>query len=158
MSYVFCNSEKCTGCRACELVCSGFHERVFNPRKSRIYVVREEPATDIAITCHQCNNPPCALACPFGAIRKLPSGLVEVNAERCRGCGLCTEACPFGAIRVINGIAVKCDLCGGDPACIRQCPADALRLAAPEQVAAEKRRRQVAKLMRPKLVKLGVIK
>jgi Fe-S-cluster-containing hydrogenase component 2 len=155
---VYCDPELCTGCRACELVCSGFHERVFNPRKSRIHVIREEPATDVAITCHQCTNPPCALACPFGAIRKLPDGLVEVSAERCRGCGFCVEACPFGAIKIIGEIAAKCDLCGGDPACIKQCPADALRLVSAEQVAAECRRKHAAKLMRPTLVRFGVIK
>jgi len=101
--------------------------------------VRREPATDFAIACHQCENPPCAAVCPVGAIRKLRSGLVEVDAARCIGCGACVEACPFGAITVVNGKAVKCDLCGGDPACVKQCMPGALKLATPAQVAAGKR-------------------
>lgn len=28
---------------------------------------------------------------------------------------------PFGAITVRRGIAIKCDLCGGDPECAKVC-------------------------------------
>ncbi|MDI6819838.1 MAG: 4Fe-4S dicluster domain-containing protein [Candidatus Hodarchaeaceae archaeon] len=139
MPYVFCDPEKCTGCRACELVCSGSHERVFGPGRARIRVVREEPAVDIAITCRQCSNPPCAKVCPVNAIRKLRTGLVEVDSGRCIGCALCVEACPFGAISLLDGKAIKCDLCGGSPACVKQCMPGALRFVAPERIAAEKR-------------------
>jgi len=139
LPYVYCDAELCTGCRACELVCSAFHERVFNPRRARIRVARGEPAIDVAITCRQCENPPCVLACPTGAIRKLRNGLVEVEAPRCIGCAACVEVCPFGAIAVVEGKAIKCDLCGGDPACVKQCVPKALKLVEPAQVAQAKR-------------------
>ena len=37
-------------------------------------------------------------------------------------------ACPFGAILVDpkTGDVVKCDLCGGDPTCVKVCPTRAL--------------------------------
>jgi len=57
---------------------------------------------------------------------------------------------------VVNGIAIKCDLCGGNPECVKQCTPDALKLMTPEQVAAEKRRGHAAVLVRPALRKLGV--
>lgn len=144
MPYIYCSPDLCTGCRACELVCSAVHEKVFNPRRSRIRVVREEPAIDIAFTCHQCTDAPCAAACPTGSIERLPSGLVTVEESKCIGCSVCVEVCPFGAIQLINGVAKKCDLCGGDPACVKRCPTNALKLVSPELVAVEKRYAMVA--------------
>lgn len=136
---MYCDAKLCTGCRACELVCSGAQERVFNPSKARIRVVRMEPTLDVAIVCPQCENPPCALACPTGAIRKLRTGVVEVDASRCVGCSVCVEACPFGAVTVVEGKAIKCDLCRGDPACVKQCTPGALRFVERVQVAQMRR-------------------
>jgi len=82
--------------------------------------------------------------------------LVEVDSSRCIGCGACAEACPFGVIHVLRGIAIKCDLCGGDPECVKHCTPNALKLMTSEQVAAEKRREHAAAVMRPALKKLGV--
>jgi Fe-S-cluster-containing hydrogenase component 2 len=156
LPYVYCSPDLCTGCRACELVCSAVHEKVFNPRRSRIRVVREEPAIDVAFTCHQCTNAPCIAACPTGAIIELPSGLVSVDESRCIGCSLCVEACPFGAIYLIDGVAKKCDLCAGDPACVKRCPTNALRIVYPEQISAEKRRDRATAIARSKMEKSGV--
>lgn len=144
MPYLYCDPQLCTGCRACELVCSSVRERAFNPRMSRIRVLRLEPAIDFAITCRQCENAPCIAVCPSGALQKSRTGVVEVIAERCIGCGACSEACPFGAIQLLDGKAIKCDLCGGDPACVKRCPPGALKLVSPGQIAGEKRHAYVA--------------
>jgi Fe-S-cluster-containing hydrogenase component 2 len=148
LPYIYCDSKLCTGCRTCELVCVGFHDRLSNPKASRIRVIRSEPASDVAITCRQCENAPCMMACPVSAIRKLKSGLVEVVDARCIGCGACAEACPFGAIWLhpVTKTALKCDLCGGDPQCVKQCMPVALSLTTPEQVA-EKTRLDEARRM-----------
>lgn len=68
-------------------------------------------------------------ACDTGAlVRNVETGAIEVNADRCIGCGLCEIACPFGHMHfnLQTGKSEKCDLCGGDPACARFCPHGAL--------------------------------
>ncbi len=44
------------------------------------------------------------------------------------GCKVCTIACPFGTVNYnqSSGKVIKCDLCGGDPACARACPTQAI--------------------------------
>lgn len=133
----------CSGCRLCELVCAFFHHRVGNARRARIRVVSLEPGGRVPVTCRQCEQPLCEAACPVGAIRKkrillegVPEVIVDVDPGRCIGCGVCTEVCPVGAIEVdpVARTASKCDLCDGDPQCVRYCPAGTLRLATDEQI------------------------
>jgi Flp pilus assembly CpaF family ATPase len=45
-------------------------------------------------------------------------GVYAVDPEKCDGCGECF--CPYGALE-IKGYARKCDLCGGDPQCVKVC-------------------------------------
>ena len=40
----------------------------------------------------------CVNACPYGAIRILPSKEVKIDYNRCRGCGRCEDSCEAGAI------------------------------------------------------------
>jgi len=44
------------------------------------------------------------------------------------GCKLCTIACPYGTIfyNPATHKAFKCNLCGGDPACVEACPTAAI--------------------------------
>jgi len=68
--------------------------------------------------------------CPTGAMhRQRPDSMVAVNADRCIGCAMCVNACPIGAVILDPkvGIASKCDLCGGEPQCVKYCPAKVLR-------------------------------
>ena len=57
-------------------------------------------------------------ACPVDAITISPVEAKLVIEDQCVGCKLCTIACPYGTIfyNVDTQKAVKCDLCGGDPA------------------------------------------
>ena len=46
---------------------------------------------------------------------------IEIDEEKCNGCGTCERVCPFVAIQIINKIAsigIECTLCG---ACVSQC-------------------------------------
>ena len=81
------------------------------------------------IVCDQCQNPYCANVCPVGAIvRDEATGALAVDPERCTGCGLCARYCPIDMIRLDpdSDKALKCDLCGGHPACVAACPTGAL--------------------------------
>ena len=55
--------------------------------------------------------------------------IIEVDEEKCNGCGLCIPNCPEGALRVIDGkVRLISDLyCDGLGACIGHCPQDAIR-------------------------------
>lgn len=127
-SKLIVHPEKCTGCRICELSCSFFHEKVFNPKKARLRIVRLEPAIDMPITCQQCKKAPCKEICPVEAISLNDDGTVLIDNEKCIACGICVEACPFGAMFVNpeNNYPIKCDLCSGNPQCVSHCPTDAL--------------------------------
>mgnify|MGYP003332077943 CR=1 FL=1 len=61
-------------------------------------------------------------------------GVVVVEPEHCIGCLACVDACPFGAIYVGPEHSVqKCDLCGGDPLCVKYCPWETIEMIASEQ-------------------------
>lgn len=122
--------EKCTGCRLCELVCSVKHEGVSNPARSRIRVVKWEwEGIVVPTVCNQCEEAPCASICPTNA-RLLDEklGRIVIDYERCIGCKTCIVACPFGATSFdpISKRVIGCDLCDGEPACVRFCTTEAL--------------------------------
>lgn len=119
--------ENCTGCRFCELICSLYHEGVVNPLKARLRVVKSDLRTDVPIVCTQCvacGEDCCVEICPQEAIREI-EGVVTIDEEGCTGCGLCADSCPYGVIWV-DDLAHKCDLCDGDPICVKFCPTKAL--------------------------------
>jgi Fe-S-cluster-containing hydrogenase component 2 len=65
---------------------------------------------------------------------------MEVDEKLCVGCRMCTMACPFGLIVIgLNQKAIKCDLCGGDPECVKACTYGALEFTADETRALERR-------------------
>ncbi len=129
MKIIAVNPEVCVGCRLCELVCSLKNTNQFNPTRARIQVIGFEEVFSLPITCFQCERPYCAEVCPAHAIVKdQASGTVKVIADKCSGCRMCTLACPFGNIVFSSEakVAVKCDLCGGNPECVTFCPTRAL--------------------------------
>lgn len=130
------NPDLCTGCRVCELVCSLVKENECNPRKSRIRVIKiDREGFDLPLFCQHCGEPLCREVCPVKALSRDPqTGAIILNPDLCIGCRSCTLACPFGHISFDSeaGICRKCDLCGGDPQCVRFCETKALFYERPE--------------------------
>jgi len=117
--------ESCTGCKSCMLICSFVHTDSFGYKRARLHVMkREERAESTPVICRHCEDAPCIGACPESAISSEPGGgRVQLNEDLCSGCRVCLAACPYDAIFFDEerGVAFKCDLCGGDPECVKVC-------------------------------------
>jgi Fe-S-cluster-containing hydrogenase component 2 len=129
---VFGHFDLCTGCRICELACSAAKFGAYAPRKAHITIsIESEGLRAQPTVCIQCEKAPCIQACPIGAIsRDEKLGAVIISKEQCTGCGTCVQACPIGAMYFDENArkATKCDLCDGDPVCVKYCPTKALTL------------------------------
>jgi Fe-S-cluster-containing dehydrogenase component len=133
---------RCSGCQACAVAC--MDENDLDPEKGdrswrQVFPVEEGtyPGAKISyvpLACTHCAPAPCIAACPTGAIMRLESGTVVVNAAACTGCHQCLSICPFGVPCFgSDGKMQKCTMCadrveaGIEPACVRTCPTKALR-------------------------------
>jgi Fe-S-cluster-containing hydrogenase component 2 len=120
---------RCTACRTCELACSFKHAEKNGPGLSRIRAFMKGEGKNMILTCFQCHEAACVKACPVDALLRCEdTGAIEVKEDRCIKCGACALACPFGHMENhrITHLAVKCDLCHGDPACAAFCPTQTL--------------------------------
>jgi Fe-S-cluster-containing dehydrogenase component len=141
---------KCVGCRRCEIACTNFNEGRVQPSLARVKINRNfnfgpqgiQPGfmttsgiygngRIIQDTCRQCPHPvPCLDACPSGAIEIAPGTNARVvNQDKCTGCKTCQRACPW-AMMTFDTVAMKaskCNLCGGNPECVKACPTGALQ-------------------------------
>lgn len=56
--------------------------------------------------------------------------IIEIDEEKCNGCGLCVDACHEGAIQMVNGKArlVSESYCDGLGDCLGPCPTGALSI------------------------------
>jgi Fe-S-cluster-containing hydrogenase component 2 len=79
------------------------------------------------VTCYQCNPAPCVDACTEEAIIRGKSDAWVIDRDKCIGCGLCVDACPYDVIVLDSeNVAMKCDLCNGNPSCVEFCPTHAI--------------------------------
>ena len=116
---------RCTGCESCVLTCSFEHDGAFSLDQGRIRIKRDETNGRFSPqVCVQCDERHCVQACPVGALTIDASlGIVRVDADLCTGCRVCEKACPYGGIQFAADVRhpLICDLCGGDPACVKTC-------------------------------------
>ena len=54
--------------------------------------------------------------------------IIQIDEEKCNGCGLCASACHEGAIGMVNGKAklLRDDYCDGLGDCLPACPTNAI--------------------------------
>ena len=145
------DSERCTGCKTCELACKDYKDLGTDVNFRRIYEYtggnwsqladgcwhQDVFAYYMSISCNHCSAPACTKVCPTGAIHKNEDGFVIVNEEICIGCRYCHMACPYDAPQydAQKGHMTKCDGCysrvkaGQKPICVDACPLRALDFA-----------------------------
>ena len=63
--------------------------------------------------------------------------IIEINQDKCNGCGACAKACHERAIQMINNkaVLVRDDYCDGLGDCLPACPADAISFVVREAAA-----------------------
>jgi anaerobic selenocysteine-containing dehydrogenase/Fe-S-cluster-containing dehydrogenase component len=135
------DSERCTGCKSCEVACKQEHRLGPGEYRNKVLWLGEQAQAGLSfftLACQHCERPACLRACPVNpkAIEKDPAtGVVRVDEARCTGCGECVIACPYSAMGfdARGHHAVKCDLCadrrahGETTACASVCPTRAIR-------------------------------
>ena len=148
--FVGADFDKCTGCRVCELVCALENESVFDPKLSRIQVLRLHQLVNMPVACRLCEDAPCVRACSRDALsRSEETGAIVVDDEKCDLCGWCIQACKYGAIFLNQDrkTVMICNLCEGTPQCVEWCPEGALSLMTRKDFDEKARKATVSKLI-----------
>ncbi|MBI4966607.1 MAG: phenylglyoxylate dehydrogenase [Rhodospirillales bacterium] len=126
-SIVF-HGKNCDGCGDCVTACvkaKGGSDAL----SSRIKILPDGAGGFELALCRQCGEAKCVMNCPSGALTKNgDSGVIDWADDKCVNCLLCTVGCAYGGItyEAQIGHVIKCDQCGGQPACVAACPHDAL--------------------------------
>jgi Fe-S-cluster-containing hydrogenase component 2 len=144
---------KCTGCRICEQWCAQTHHGEMNPAKARLAIHRIHPLqVNVPVACSQCVRAPCMDVCPPQCIRRDEGtfGLL-LDAGACIGCRMCVDRCVRGCVKMDAEaeIPLLCDLCGGDPQCVKHCPEGAIQYVPFDQVDRGFREHHALRLVAP---------
>lgn len=100
--------QKCVGCHACSIACMA--ENVLPPGVIYRRVLDQETGSFpnvkkqyVPRPCMHCDNPPCVPVCPVQATAKRADKVVDIDYNKCIGCGRCVTACPYGARSLDRG-------------------------------------------------------
>jgi len=119
--------DKCIGCRACEVACSGFHAQPryssINPARSRIRVIKDE-LNDVYVPIR---------AGDYTKAECTGRHTYTINGKKYKECSFCGVSCPSRDYfkEPDSGLPLKCDMCEDDPPqseplCVQVCRCDAL--------------------------------
>lgn len=134
------SSQNCMGCRLCQVACSQIKEQKIQPAIARVTVPQYYPGVEFPVLCYQCGDEAkCIEACPVQALtldtsKKLNT--IKVDTTKCLrtakngDCTLCADKCPGTAVTFhpTSKAPLICDLCDGDPACVKVCIKQTLTL------------------------------
>jgi len=164
---VLVDTTRCVGCRTCEVVCAETNGLPEPDLDDALLVHTRSPGTTqwsvinrfdtdagevfVKRQCMHCVQPACASACLTRAMKKTDEGPVIWRENKCMGCRFCMVSCPFDMPKFEYRSAVphiqKCRMCfdrlveGQQPACVENCPAEALTFGKRSEMIAEARRR-----------------
>ena len=154
------DTRRCIGCGSCVLACKAENGVPPGEFRSRLATDTRGSYPNLAMEirserCNQCSDAPCVSNCPTGASWIADGGIVLVDGDLCTGCKACIVACPYEA-RYLgpDGHADKCTFCfhrvakGALPACVANCPAQALTFGEESEIAELLRTRE-HKVLRP---------
>ncbi|MCL5022931.1 MAG: 4Fe-4S ferredoxin [Nitrospirae bacterium] len=134
---------KCIRCHKCEIDCKLENLVPEGVRILRMVALGPEEwdgelrIFNVRASCFQCHLPACVSACPTGALRKSPEGVVIRDEALCVGCRICELTCPnCGTLSYDKRTKqmLKCDFClkrldnGLLPACVEGCLMGALAI------------------------------
>jgi formate dehydrogenase iron-sulfur subunit len=149
---ILIDTTRCVGCRNCELVCAEVNglgepdhtdaalasQRSTGEDQYTVVNGHETSRGEIFVKrqCMHCVQPACTSACLTRAMHKTDDGPVVWEASQCMGCRFCMVSCPYDVPKFEYHSATprirKCQMCsdrvaeGGQPACVENCPAEAL--------------------------------
>ena len=145
---VLVDTTRCVGCNSCTYACAEANglpepkdpETVTDTSTDQWTVVKHYQTSRGEVTvkrqCMHCVLPACSSACLTSAMTKTAAGPVVWREAKCMGCRYCMVSCPFDGPRFEYNSATprirKCVMCadrirkGGSPACVENCPEEAL--------------------------------
>ena len=118
------NIDKCIGCRACEVACSGFHATPkyssINPERSRIRMHVDE-LNDMYVP---------VLAGYYSAAECSGRHVYVIEGKNYSECSLCRSSCSARSLfkEPDSALPLTCDMCEGgeEPMCVKVCGPGAL--------------------------------
>ena len=93
---------RCVGCQTCTASCRQTNATPASVQWRSVLDIESGEYPDVRrsfvpVGCQHCGDPPCMHVCPTTATYQRDDGLVEIDYEKCIGCGYCAVACPYQA-------------------------------------------------------------
>jgi len=159
---------RCEGCQECEVACAEANglpdvadddypdvdiKREPTPKQYTVINAHDTSVGEVYTKkqCMHCAQPACASACLTQAMVKHAEGPVTWDEGKCMGCRYCMISCPFDIPKFEfdsnNPKIGKCQMCferlkaGEVPACVENCPSEALTFGKRSDLIREARQR-----------------